>query len=205
MSVTIKIHRGTHQIGGSITEIYTDNTHIFVDFGSELNTDPEDSTDAKMIDMIQHARCDAVLFTHYHGDHIGLLKYIPKKDAREKPIKLAMGKVARQVLINIHKTLAKYPEIAKEHKKYLTILEDDERHIELEDNKSKDFGDTRDIKVTPILVDHSAYDAYMFVIEAEGKTIVHTGDYRTHGRLGKDFFDKLEKALARMPQHYTVQ
>ena len=64
--VTIKIHRGSHQIGGSITEIYAENTHIFVDFGSELNADPDNSTDAEMIGMMQHAKCDAVLFTHYH-------------------------------------------------------------------------------------------------------------------------------------------
>ena len=43
-----------------------------MDFGSELNAEPEDSTDAEMVEMIRHARCDAVLFTHYHGDHIGL-------------------------------------------------------------------------------------------------------------------------------------
>ena len=79
-TLRIKVHRGTHQIGGTITEIYTDNTHIFIDFGSELNTDPENSTDAKMIEMIRHAKCDAVLFSHYHGDHIGLLKDIPKTD-----------------------------------------------------------------------------------------------------------------------------
>lgn len=194
--LNIKVHRGTHQIGGSITEIYTDNTHIFVDFGSELNADPEDSTDAKMIDMIRHAKCDAILFTHYHGDHIGLLGDIPVRDAKGNIIELAMGKMARKVLINIHKTLANYQDVGEEHRKYLAVLEDKERIVELEDNVPKHFGDKRDIKVTPILVDHSAYDAYMFVIEAEGKTIVHTGDYRTHGRLGKDFFDRLEKALA---------
>ena len=34
-----------------------------------------------------------------------------------------------------------------------------------------------------------------FTFEADGKTIVHTGDFRTHGRLGKGFFERLEKAL----------
>ncbi len=40
---------------------------------------------------------------------------------------------------------------------------------------------TGDIKVTPIPADHSAYDSLMFVIEAEGKRILHTGDFRLHG------------------------
>ena len=75
----IKVHRGSRQIGGSITEIYTEKTHIFIDFGSELNTDPSDSTDKKMIEMMKQAKCDAVLFTHYHGDHIGLIEDIPRR------------------------------------------------------------------------------------------------------------------------------
>ncbi|MBR4758679.1 MAG: MBL fold metallo-hydrolase [Lachnospiraceae bacterium] len=190
----IKIHRGTHQIGGSITEIYTDSTHIFVDFGSELNTEPEDSTDAEMIDMMQHARCDAVLFTHYHGDHIGLMKHIPEKDVDGHAIKLGMGKVARRVLINIHQTLAGFEDSGKEHREYLDILQDEERQIDVEDGIPITVGD---IRITPVLVDHSAYDAYLFIIEAQGKTAVHTGDFRTHGRLGKQVFERLNKALSK--------
>ena len=190
--MNIKVHRGTHQIGGSITEIYTEKTHIFVDFGSELNTDPEDSTDSEMIEMIRHAKCDAVLFTHYHGDHIGLMKHIPKKDVDGKTIRLGMGKVARQVLINIHKTLAGFEDSAGEHREYLNILQNQNRKLDIEDGITFTIGD---ISITPVMVDHSAYDAYMFIIEADGKTIVHTGDFRTHGRLGKDFFERLEKAL----------
>ncbi len=192
----VKVHRGTHQIGGSITEIYTDNTHILIDFGSELNTDSENSTDAEMVDMIHHAKCDAVLFTHNHGDHIGLLQQIPRNDVDGKVIKLAMGKVSRKVLINIHKTLTQFPEVAKEHEDYINTLSDLDRSVDLEDGVPVFFGESKDIKVTPLHVDHSAYDAFMFIVEAEGKTIVHTGDYRTHGRLGKDFFPRLENVLA---------
>ena len=94
--VNIKIHRGTSQIGGTITEIYTENTHIFVDFGSELTVNPEESTDNKMIEMIKNAKCDAVLFSHYHGDHVGLLEHIPQKDIRKNDIILGIGKVAYQ-------------------------------------------------------------------------------------------------------------
>jgi len=45
-------------------------------------------------------------------------------------------------------------------------------------------------------VDHSAYDAYMFLIEASDnskptgkKVILHTGDFRGHGRRGKRTLD----------------
>ncbi|PKL12465.1 MAG: MBL fold metallo-hydrolase, partial [Spirochaetae bacterium HGW-Spirochaetae-8] len=47
--------------------------------------------------------------------------------------------------------------------------------------------------VTPFLVDHSAYDSYMFLIKAEGKKILHTGDFRTHGFRGKGVLPMLRK------------
>ena len=36
--------------------------------------------------------------------------------------------------------------------------------------------------VTPFLTDHSAPDAYMLLIEADGRRILYTGDFRCHGR-----------------------
>ncbi len=201
--VNIKIHRGTRQIGGTITEIYTENTHIFIDFGSELTVNPEDSTDAKMIDMIKNAKCDAVLFSHYHGDHVGLLEHIPVKDIRGKEITLGIGKVARQVLVNIQGTLANdisRPEEQQAHKEMLSLLQNNSRWLDFMDdltvgNEQYSTFDIGDFHITTIRVDHSAYDSYMFVIEAEGKCIVHTGDFRVHGRLGEGFFDRLKEFM----------
>ena len=202
--VNIKIHRGTSQIGGTITEIYTENTHIFIDFGSELTVNPEDSTDSKMIEMIKNAKCDAVLFSHYHGDHVGMLEHIPQKDIRERDITLGIGKVARQVLVNIQNALAKNmssePEERQAHKNMLNLLQDDNKWLEFMDalttgNEQNCTFPIGDFQITTIRVDHSAYDSYMFVIEAEGKCIVHTGDFRVHGRLGEGFFYKLKSFM----------
>ncbi|MCR4658544.1 MAG: MBL fold metallo-hydrolase [Lachnospiraceae bacterium] len=150
----------------------------------------------EMIEMMRYAKCDAVLFTHYHGDHIGLLEDIPEKDVDGKSIRLGMGRTARQVLLNIHKTLAEHPQASdedkKRHNRYISILTDKDRRIDIIDDEKLRIGD---FEITPIMVDHSAYDAYMFIIKVEGKIIVHTGDYRTHGRLGRGFFDKLKARL----------
>ena len=35
-TLNIKIHRGTHQIGGLVTEYEYDGWHLFVDYGEEL-------------------------------------------------------------------------------------------------------------------------------------------------------------------------
>ncbi len=194
----IRIHRGFHQIGGSITEIYTDNTHIIIDFGSELNAETGKSTDDLMVDMMSRAKCDAVLFTHYHGDHVGLIDKLPEKDVDGKTIKIGMGATARKVLDTIHKTLLNFDDISEDerafHENYRRILNDDRRKLDIIDGLEFEIGD---FLITPVMVDHSAYDAYLFVIESktEHKVIVHTGDFRTHGRLGENLFDNVKRAI----------
>ena len=37
-------------------------------------------------------------------------------------------------------------------------------------------------RITPYLVDHSAFDAYALLIEAGGKRVFYSGDFRGHGR-----------------------
>lgn len=51
----------------------------------------------------------------------------------------------------------------------------------------------KEVKITPYTVDHSAYGAFMFLIEADGKRILYTGDYRNHGYKGKLFKPMLKK------------
>lgn len=54
--------------------------------------------------------------------------------------------------------------------------------------------------VTPVLTDHSAPDAYMLLIEAEGRRILYTGDFRTHGRKAS----LVEAMIARPPADIDV-
>ena len=41
--------------------------------------------------------------------------------------------------------------------------------------------------ITPFLNDHSAFDAHSLLVDAEGKRLFYTGDYRAHGRKGSLF------------------
>ena len=52
-----------------------------------------------------------------------------------------------------------------------------------------------DIKVTLYSVDHSAYDAHMFLVETPNKVILHTGDYRLHGYRGSKMIEVIEKLV----------
>lgn len=47
-----------------------------------------------------------------------------------------------------------------------------------------------DFKITPYLVDHSAIDAYAFLVEADDKRVLYSGDFRANGRKSK-LFDKM--------------
>lgn len=176
----IKIHRGTHQIGGVITEIRTATARIFIDMGSELpdelgNTQPEGLPINGVTDG--PANCDAVLFTHYHGDHIGrLLEILPG-------IPLFMGPAAKEIYLTLQ---SRVPHGIPEKVEMVNSF-----------TQGRKFW-IKDIAITPILVDHSAYDAYMFLVEADGKRILHTGDFRGHGFRGKGLLPALEKYVGQV-------
>ena len=37
-------------------------------------------------------------------------------------------------------------------------------------------------KITPFLIDHSGFDSYSLMIEADNKRLFYSGDFRIHGR-----------------------
>ena len=172
----ITIHRGTRQIGGCATEIRTDTTRIFIDFGAEL--DPETASRLEIDGVTEGiSRCDGVFFTHYHADHIGLL------DTVNPDIPLYMGAASREILMRLNERTKQF----------------DARRLE----KIRTYEAPRkvvigDISVTPLFVDHSAYDAHMFLIEADGKQVLHTGDFRGHGFRGKGLLPTLQKYVGKV-------
>ena len=176
------IHRGTHQIGGCATEYRTKTTRIFIDFGAEL-----DSENAKPFDIEGVTKgktnCDAVFFTHYHGDHMGLL------DTINEDIPLYMGEASKTISQILNDRLSKAPNIDSYDPERINSIKT------FEAAKAIIIGD---IKITPYMVDHSAYDAYMFKIEADGKSVLHTGDFRTHGFRGKGVKPTLEKYVKKV-------
>jgi ribonuclease J len=48
-------------------------------------------------------------------------------------------------------------------------------------------------RITPYLADHSAFDAYSLLIEADSKRVFYSGDLRAHGRKGRLFEDFLQQ------------
>lgn len=176
--MTIIVHRGTHQIGGCATEIKTNTTRIIIDFGAELDADNARPLDISGVTS-GTPMCNAVIFSHYHGDHIGLM------DTILPSIPLYMGEDAKQILTILNS-------------KTKTFNDDFLGNV-LTFNGGKTFK-IGDITITPFSVDHSAYDAYMFLIEADGRKVLHTGDFRTHGFRGRG----VKKVLEKLVKHVDV-
>ncbi len=165
----IKIYRGTHQIGGCITEIKTATARIIIDMGENLPSSDCSVQQQLEIDGVTKGTpdCNAVLITHYHGDHVGMFENVLPN------LPIYMGKVAKQIYSVVQNTLKNKlnkgnPERVNTFREFVV-------------GKPLYFGD---IKVTPYTIDHSAFDAYMLLIESEGKRILHTGDFRMHGAKG---------------------
>ena len=153
----INIIRGQNQIGGSIIEISSKSTKIILDIGNNLE---DKEIVVPEIDGLfkGKAKYDGVLISHYHSDHVGLATRILPE------IQIYMGEKSYE----IYKVSNEY--MGKEYLKEPKIFKaEEEFHI-------------GDIKITPYLCDHSAFDSYMFLLDCEGKRMLYTGDFRSNGR-----------------------
>lgn len=162
--MNLTIHRGTKEIGGSCVEISTGKTTVLIDYGAPL-----DNSDRR-IDL-KGKKIDGVVISHPHGDHHGHIKYL------DDSIPVYMGKLS----IDFIQTVAEF------------INEEKYKNTFIAYQKDKQF-EVGDIKITPYLVDHSAVDAHAFLIEAAGKTIFYTGDFRKTGNK-KELFNNTLKRL----------
>ena len=162
----INIIRGQNQIGGSIIEISSKNIKIILDIGSNLE---DKEIVVPEIDGLfkGKAKYDGVLISHYHSDHVGLATRILPE------IQIYMGEKSYE----IYKVSNEY--MGKEYLKEPKIFKAEEEFF------------IGDIKITPYLCDHSAFDSYMFLLDCEGKKILYTGDFRSNGR--KSFEPLLRK------------
>jgi ribonuclease J len=191
--IKFKIHRGTKEIGGSCVEIWTESTRIVVDFGMPLvnpdktKFDQRSIQDLKIEELIKKGVLPdikglydgttqtSLILSHAHQDHFGLLKYANKK----YPIYLGQ---ATQKLIELTNIFINQDCVISNPQHF-------------ESGKSFVIGD---IEITPYLMDHSAFDAYAFLIKADGKSLFYSGDFRIHGRKSKVFewfSHKIEKKV----------
>lgn len=179
-----KIHRGTQEIGGSCVEVWTESTRIVIDIGMPLvekdgtefdfnkykNNTVSELIRKEILPDIQgfynteSKLIDGVIISHPHIDHYGFSTFLHPN------IQYYLGQATHKI-IKLTGTFTPQQNAIKNYTYF---------------NKSKLFI-IGDIKVTPFWMDHSAFDAYAFLIESNGKSIFYSGDFRGHGRKHKAF------------------
>lgn len=169
------IHRGSKQIGGSCVEVESRGRRLLIDFGLPLDADDNKSQYLPEVNGLDGTDPTllGILISHPHLDHFGLLAHISPK------IPVGIGPAARRILE------AAAPFLPGN---WSTPA----RGWNYQSERSFDIGPFR---VTPFLVDHSAYDAYALLIESDGKSIFYSGDFRAHGRKTALF----ERLIAKPP------
>lgn len=174
----LTIHRGAHTIGGSCVEIRTAKTRVIIDLGIPLTDNAGNRTDTRKISKKSIAELikdgilpdipglfsrgetdiDAVLISHSHRDHYGFLKHI------NPGIPVYMSEGCKEIIDVAH---------------YFGQTDYDPKDAKIR-APWQEFR-IGDIKVVPYLVDHPAFDAFAYLVEADGKRVFYSGDFRGHG------------------------
>ena len=71
----VRIHRGTKEIGGTCIELAAGGDRIALDFGLPLDGDAADS---RLVPEIAGDDLRAIVITHPHIDHYGLLHHLSR-------------------------------------------------------------------------------------------------------------------------------
>jgi len=158
--VRVMIHRGANEIGGTCIEIASE-THagrIVLDFGRPL--DPSEVDIESIVPPVQGIRQGAedllaVLISHPHQDHVGLLDYV------HESIPIGIGAAAKRILDRTSFWLDK-PGLRNRET------------VEWVSRKTVDIGP---FKITPYLVDHSAYDSYALLIQCDGQKLFYSARF----------------------------
>lgn len=170
-----EILRGKDKIGENLIELTYGDTKILVELGKALDGGDERSDLEKSVLKTEY---NAVVISHYHADHAGLIDC--KTDC---PVYVGCG------AYRIIKAMNEY----RNNDYYGKNIGDNVKTY----RNGKPFA-VGGVKITPFLCDHSAFDSYMLLFEAGGKSILYTGDFRFHGRKDK------EKLLSALPKSVDV-
>ena len=200
--MNITIHRGIDQIGGCITEISTATNRIFIDMGDNLVgsgivLSSEEKEEFFTTLFAQKKRdTEDVFFNHSHSDHTGMIGLIPES------VPKYMSQGTKDILLVKEGVLAKAADLAGDslihESRYSSAIQSSITWQRPMQGQAPEPIMVGDIKVTPFFVSHSTYDASMLLIEADGKTVLHTGDYRGHGHLSKGLFPTLDKYVGQV-------
>jgi len=155
----LTVHRAAHEIGGNCIEIALDGHRLLLDAGSRLDAGGTMAAGPALPPTLDIAApVDALVISHPHQDHYGLLRELP-------PSWPVWSGQAAEILMRM-----------------TAALRGD--HLAQEFHTYRAWAPFRvgPFTVTPYLTDHSAFDAHMLLVECAGRRILYSGDFRRTGR-----------------------
>ncbi|MFQ5700191.1 MAG: MBL fold metallo-hydrolase [Myxococcota bacterium] len=162
-----KIHRGAHEIGGSCVEVEAQGERLVLDIGKPITAGPDEDVPLPAVPGLAQGgdpSLRGVILSHPHPDHFGLLPQVAES------VPVYMGQAACRILGEAAffspGGLECTPAGLLGHREAFEL---------------------GTFRVTPFLNDHSAFDAYSLMIEADGRRLFYTGDIRAHGRKARVF------------------
>ncbi len=155
----LTIHRSTSEIGGNCIEIACDGQRILLDAGSPLWADASSAAADLLPKTLNTSQpMDALVISHPHQDHFGLLRLLP----HDWPV---WSGAPTEVLIRMTASLAGHS-IRQTFQNFM----------------SRSVFKVGPFSITPYLTDHSAFDAHMLLVECANRRILYSGDFRRTGR-----------------------
>ena len=162
-----RIHRGANEIGGNCIEVQASGKSLLLDLGWPISVPDVDKSLLPSVNGLAEGDNPdllGVVISHPHMDHYGLLEHahpsIPTYagEGAEKLLRIAAPFMVKGAPTQ---TIQTY--------------------------KNRKMFRDGPLCVTPFLMDHSAFDAYALLIEADGHRLFYSGDFRGHGRKASVF------------------
>lgn len=173
------IHRGAHEIGGTVVELAAKGRRLLLDCGIPLDAEVGGAVAMPPVAGLTEPDNSllGVVLSHGHRDHWGLLAHT------RSDLPVYLGAATKRILAAAAPFIPGQPTFAT--RGFLV------------DGRPLSIGP---FTVTPHLVDHSAFDAYALTIDAGGRRLFYSGDLRGHGRKAGLF----EKLLRHPPRDIDV-
>jgi ribonuclease J len=173
------IHRGTQEIGGTCVEIESQGKRLVLDVGLPLDDAAAATMDLHPVPGFDRPDPSllGVVISHPHPDHYGLADRLPP----ETPFLIGQGAQAILEAADLFTPAG------------LKL----QNVTHLQDRTPIKLGP---FTITPYIVDHSAYDSYAVLVEADGKRLFYSGDFRAHGRKAST----IERLIANPPKDVDV-
>ncbi|MDD5209854.1 MAG: MBL fold metallo-hydrolase [Elusimicrobiales bacterium] len=164
----IIVHRGAEETGGNCIELQSGTSRILLDYGAPLGASPEETV--LNIPGLYEKSADPILgiiISHTHQTHYGALLARPI----EPGVKIYMTEIMEDVI----RITAKMPRDGKKLPANIHYFRKGHKFI------------VGRFVITPYLMDHTAAESFAFLVEADGKRIIYTGDFREHGNKAAAF------------------